>query len=43
MSRKVETAIVVDASRHGSLSMFVDRIKSIEASGVSTTPTYGTS
>jgi len=34
MSRKVETAIVVDASRHGSLSMFVDRIKSIEASGV---------
>jgi phthiodiolone/phenolphthiodiolone dimycocerosates ketoreductase len=34
MAREVETAIVVDASRHAPLSTFVDRIKALEASGV---------
>lgn len=34
MSRGVETAIVVDASRHTPLSTFVDRIKALEATGV---------
>jgi phthiodiolone/phenolphthiodiolone dimycocerosates ketoreductase len=34
MSRGVETAIVVDASRHAPLSTFVDRIKALEATGV---------
>jgi phthiodiolone/phenolphthiodiolone dimycocerosates ketoreductase len=34
MSREVETAIVVDASRHTPLSTFVDRIKALEATRV---------
>jgi phthiodiolone/phenolphthiodiolone dimycocerosates ketoreductase len=34
MSPRVETAIVVDASRHAPLSMFADRVKALEASGV---------
>jgi phthiodiolone/phenolphthiodiolone dimycocerosates ketoreductase len=34
MSPRVETAIVVDASRHAPLSMFAERVKALEASGV---------
>ena len=34
MSPRIETAVVVDASRHTPLSMFVDRVKAIEATGV---------
>lgn len=34
MSPGVETAIVVDASRHAPLSMFAERVKALEASGV---------
>jgi phthiodiolone/phenolphthiodiolone dimycocerosates ketoreductase len=34
VSREVETAIVVDASRHTPLSTFVDRIKALEATRV---------
>jgi len=34
MAPRVETAIVVDASRHAPLSMFADRVKALEASGV---------
>lgn len=34
MPQRVETAIVVDASRHMALATFVDRVKGLEATGV---------